>query len=130
MTTQDDLDQRYGRTGQGRRRWTMGVIAVIAVAVVGGFSWITVSNAMSEVIADDTAFSLDGEHSVTITFQVSAPRGASVACALEAQDVEHGVVGWRIVQYEASDLHTRAFRETIPTVGTATTGLVNSCWVT
>ena len=48
--------------------------------------------------------------------QISAPAGAAVACALEAQDVEHGVVGWRVVEFAASDAHTQAFQERIPTV--------------
>ena len=63
-------------------------------------------------------------------FQVSAPVGRSIACALEAQDEEHGVVAWRVVEYPGSDLHVRAFHETLPTTSGATTGLVNSCWVT
>jgi hypothetical protein len=58
------------------------------------------------------------------------PIGRDVACALEAQDEEHGVVGWKIIEIAASEQHTRAFRESIPTVAEATTGLVNSCWVT
>jgi len=130
MTTQDQLDERYGRTGSVARRWTIGVIGTLAVLAVGGFSWLTFANAMDDVAADDTAYSIDSEHAVTVTFQVSAPRGASVACAIEAQDEEHGVVGWRIVEIEASDVHARAFRETVPTVAQATTGFVNSCWVT
>ncbi|KRA23870.1 transcriptional regulator [Microbacterium sp. Root61] len=130
MTTQDQLDERYGRTGSAARRWTIGVLGTLAVLAVGGFSWLTVSNAMDDVGVDDTAYSINDEHSVTVNFQISAPRGATVACALEAQDEEHGVVGWRIVEIEASDLHARAFRETIPTIAAATNGLVNSCWVT
>ena len=66
---------------------------------------------------------------MTLGFQITAPRGAAVACALEAQDEEHGVVGWRVVELPASDLHARAFREVIPTTAPATTGFVNSCWV-
>ena len=56
-------------------------------------------------------------------------RGEAVTCALEAQDTEHGVVGWRVVEYPADPAHTRAFSETIPTIAEATTGFVSSCWI-
>ena len=64
--------------------------------------------------ADTTAFEVVDEHSVMLGFQISAPAGRSIACAIEAQDEEHGVVGWRVVEYPGSDLHVRAFHETHP----------------
>ncbi len=130
MTTQDMLDERYGRTVSPRRRWTVGIAVVIVVVVVGLFAWMTVSSTVDDVDVDTTGFAVDDARSVTLSFQITAPAGRSVACALEAQDEEHGVVGWKIVEYEASELRTRAFRETIPTTAEATTGLVNDCWVT
>ncbi|KAA9105676.1 DUF4307 domain-containing protein [Microbacterium rhizomatis] len=130
MTTPDRLDVRYGRVPSPGRRWAL-VIVIGAIAVAAAaFAWLTISNALDDVGVDTTGYSIDGEHSVTLSFQISAAAGKNVACALEAQDEEHGVVGWKIVQYDASEVHARAFRETIPTVGLATTGFVNTCWVT
>jgi hypothetical protein len=129
-TTQDMLDDRYGRVRSPRRRWVIGALIVVAVLLVGVFAWMTVAAALDDVAADGTAYQIVDDRSVVLTFQLSAPAGSSVACALEAQDEEHGVVGFQVVRIEASDQHTRAFRETIPTVARATTGLVNSCWVT
>lgn len=129
MTTQDVLDERYGRRRSPRSRWIRGVFIGLAIAVVGAFAWMTVVNALDDIAAETTGFSID-ERAVTIDFQLTVPTGRDIACALEAQDEEHGVVGWRIIEIEASDQHTRAFRESIPTVAEATTGLVNSCWVT
>jgi hypothetical protein len=129
MTTQDMLDERYGRTRTPAERWGIGIAAAVAVVLVVAFAWMTVSSTLDDVAAETTGFSVEAS-AVTVSFQVTAPLGATVACALEAQDEEHGIVGWKIVEYAASELHTRAFRETIPLVGPATTGLVNSCWVT
>ncbi|MCC2030678.1 DUF4307 domain-containing protein [Microbacterium allomyrinae] len=129
MTTQDMLDERYGRRRTPARRWAMGSGIAVAALAVGAFGWFTIQGAMDDVDADTTAFEVVDEHSVMIGFQVTAPPGRAVACAIEAQDEEHGVVGWRVVEYEASDLHARAFREAIPTTALATTGFVNSCWV-
>ena len=129
-TTQDVLDERYGRRRSPIGRW-IGRIAIALVAVAAlAFLWQTVSTSAQSVTADTTSFVVVDEHTVELNVQMSAPAGAAVACALEAQDVEHGVVGWRVVEFAASDAHTQAFQERIPTVAAATTGFVNSCWVT
>lgn len=130
MTTQAMLDERYGRVRSPRRRWVLGGLIALAVLLVGGFAWMTVAGSLDDVAADGTSFTIVDEHSVVLTFQLSAPAGSSVVCALEAQDEEHGVVGYRIVHVPPGDAHTRAFQEAIPTVAAATTGLVDSCWVT
>jgi hypothetical protein len=130
MTTQDMLDERYGRTSSPRRRWTIGVVIAVAAVLVGLFAWMTVAGTLDDVDIDTTGFTVEDSRSVTLAFQISVPEGRSVACALEAQDEDHGIVGWKIVEYPASDLRARAFRESIPTTAEATTGLVSDCWVT
>lgn len=130
MTTQAMLDERYGRTRSPARRWAIVAAIVVAAAIVGMFAWFTVANSLDAVDADTTGFEVVDEHSVALRFQVTAPPGRAIACALEAQDEEHGIVGWRIVELPASDEHARAFDEVVPTTAEATTGLVNSCWVT
>ena len=130
MTTQDMLDDRYGRTRSPRRRAVVTLLIVVAAAAVAYLGWATVSSSLDSVDVDTTGFEVVDEHSVTLSFQATVPAGRSLACAIEAQDEEHGVVGWRVVELEASDDHSRAFREIIPTTALATTGFVNSCWVT
>jgi hypothetical protein len=131
MTTQQMLDDRYGRRTSRRRRivgWA--IVAIVAVTAIAALGWVTITRTMASVDAVDTGFVVADEHAVSISFQISAPAGADVACALEAQDEEHGIVGWNVVEFAASDEHTRAFTEQIPTLALATTGLVNGCWVT
>ncbi|MDQ1121698.1 DUF4307 domain-containing protein [Microbacterium trichothecenolyticum] len=130
MTTQDLLDERYGRTRSPRRRivgWS--IVAVLALGATGFLGWTTVANSLGSVTATDTGFTVENDRSVSATFQITAPVGEPVACALEARDEEHGTVGWRVVEYPASDQHSRAFTEKIPTLSLATTGFVNACWV-
>ncbi len=130
MTTQQMLDERYGRT-RSRRRRILGwiIVGAVAVAAVVSLGWVTVSRSLGSVDADMLAFDVADEHTVSISFQLTAPAGSEIACALEAQDEEHGIVGWKIVRYAAVDTHEQAFTETIPTVALATTGLVNTCWL-
>lgn len=127
--TQELLDDRYGRRrGPGRRvRWIIG--GILAAILVGYVAWTTVASAIDSVDVDTTGFQVNDARSVSVGFQITGRTGVPVACALEAQDTEHGVVGWRVVEYPASEDHTRAFRETFPTTAEATTGFVTSCWI-
>ncbi len=100
-----------------------------AVALTVALGWTTVANNLASVTSTDTGFVVTDAERVTVSFQITAPVGQPVACAIEAQDEEHGTVGWRVVEYPASEDHTRAFSEEIPTLALATTGFVNSCWV-
>jgi len=129
MTTQQMLDERYGRTRRRGSRWVVIVAVAVGAVAIGAFAWLTVSNSINSVDVDTTGFQVVDGRTVTLEFQVSAPAGSSIACTLEAQDAEHGVVGWKVVEIPASETHARAFRETIPTVAEATTGFVNSCSV-
>ncbi len=130
MTTPDMLDERYGRTGSAGRRWFLGAVIALASIVVVAFAWMTISSALDDVHVDATGFDVPDARTVEISFQITAPTGRAVACVLEAQDEDHGVVGWRVIEIPASDTVTQAFREAIPTTAQATTGLVNACWVT
>lgn len=130
MTTQQMLDERYGRTRSPRRRaWTWATIGTLAVIAVGLLVWGTIANTIDAVDGTATAYTVVDARTVTVDFQVSAPVGAKAVCVLEADDEEHGIVGWLVVQLPASTGHTHAYSRTVPTVGEATTGLVNSCWV-
>lgn len=123
-----ELDDRYGRAPRGRRGGWIA-LGVAAIVVVGYLGWTTVAQSADAVDVDTTGFQLVNAHSVTVQFQVTLRQGEPVTCAIEAQDTEHGVVGWRVVDYPADPAHSRSFSETIPTVAEATTGLVTSCWI-
>ena len=124
------LDDRYGRRRGGPSRWVIVLGLAIVVAVIGWFGWMTVATSLESVDADTTGFAVVDDGTVSLSFQITAPLEREVACILEAQDEEHGIVGWRGLVIPPSSEHTRAFVETIPTTAAATTGLINSCWVT
>jgi len=132
MTSADTarlLDDRYGRTPSRARRAGWIVFGVVAALLVGYVAWTTVARAIDTVDYDTTGFHWHDERSITVDFQVTMRPGTPIACAIEAQDTEHGVVGWRVVEYPADAAHTRRFSELIPTTATATTGFVTSCWI-
>nr|WP_125131608.1 DUF4307 domain-containing protein [Microbacterium sp. 10M-3C3] len=130
MTTQQMLDERYGRSRSRRRRivgWS--VLGVLATAAVAALGWTTVQRSIESVNIDGLSYAVEDARTVSVTFQLTAPPGRDIACAIEAQDEEHGIVGWRIVRYPAAESHGQQFTEIVPTVAEATTGLVNSCWL-
>jgi len=102
---------------------------VIAIIVIIAFSWMTISQSINSVAADDLGFEVVDEHSVTVNFQISGKQGTPVVCAIQALDEEFGVVGWKIVEIPAGDDHLQQLSTVVPTVAAATTGLVNTCWV-
>lgn len=130
MTTQQILDDRYGRARSTRspRFWAIfaGVAIALAVGIAAWYAFATPGNAIG---VDTTGYELVDEHTVVVSFQVTSPAGSPLACALEAQDEDHGIVGWRVVEYPASSDHSRAFQETVRLTAPATTGFVNTCWV-
>jgi Domain of unknown function (DUF4307) len=129
MTNQQMLDDRYGRATPARRRIGLAIAIAIGTVAVLLLGWMVISSALDDVDADATGFEIIDDHSVTLDFQVTVPPGRAVACAIEAQDEEHGVVGWRVVEFSASEHPSSAYHEVIPTTALATTGFVNSCWV-
>lgn len=130
MTTQQMLDDRYGRRRSGAsRRWLWAVGAAALVAAVALVAWMSFANPTDAVDAEASGFTIHGARTMSLTYQVTAPAGADVACVLEADDTQHGVVGWRVVRFTTPSAHTQLRTQTIPTVAEATTGLVNTCWV-
>ena len=102
----------------------------MAILSVAGLSWLTVSNSLDDVGFDETGYELVDARTVTVSFQVTPPAGTSFACVVQALDEDFGIVGWRVIEYPASEEVTRAVVETVPTLAQATTGTVHSCWVT
>ena len=127
VTTASKLDERYGRARPRRGAWAL--LAVAASLIIGVGIWWTVSANLDAVDGRDIGYEVIDRHSVQLSFQVTAPSGREVVCALQALDEVKGIVGWKLVRLPVSEAHTRAFTERIPTVAPATTGLVKSCWV-
>jgi hypothetical protein len=126
------VGSRYGRTVKTRRRDRWLLVALGAFIVVVMACW-TVWAGLDQVRGSGVNVStganqvLDDQH-VRVTYTVSASAGASVACAVEAQDVEFTITGWKIVQLPRSSQTTRTFRTTLRTIEPSVSGSVDSCW--
>ncbi|MGN6198471.1 DUF4307 domain-containing protein [Humibacter sp.] len=123
---------RYGRTARTRRRdrWLLVALGVFIVVVVACWTvWAGLDQVRGSGITVDTGANqvLDNQH-VKVSYTVSVDAGASVACAIEAQDVDFTVTGWKIVQLPRSSQTTRSFTTTVRTMQPSVSGSVDSCW--
>lgn len=133
MTNPSKLDARYGRKQRSvaSRRRAIIIPAVIVVALVAVWYFWANPNKFGQLVSGEaTAHTVIDDRHLSVTFNVTAEAGRSVACAIKAQDLGFNVVGWKVFQYPASDQPTRSFTEQVVTVRKAVTGLVADCWLT
>lgn len=129
-TTQANLEERYGR---GRQRgidrrlgWGLAGAGVALGLVLLLFSgW----QGASSVEYRDLHYEVIDARTVRVDFEVTAPSGAPVACALEALSTSFATVGWSVIELPVSDQRTRRFSETLITTYEGTTGTLRSCWI-
>lgn len=128
-----EIDQRYGRTPE-RRRWNRRIAWTAAAAFVAVFAawvvWGGLDSTTTSVDAVDTAHKVIDDRSVSITFQIAMTPGDSAACALQAQNEAHAVVGWKIIEVPESDRRSREITSVVNTTELAVTGLIYRCWLT
>ncbi|MET0989327.1 MAG: DUF4307 domain-containing protein [Glaciihabitans sp.] len=130
--TSPEIDERYGRTPQNRRRtrlfgWTAA--GGFAVVLVAWLIWGGVFEGVDKVVAVDIGHTILSESEIEVTFQITEDPGAQVNCAIEAQNELYSIVGWKIVELPASEQRTRQFTEIVRTTETSATGLIHRCWL-
>jgi ABC-type nickel/cobalt efflux system permease component RcnA len=131
-TRQDhDLDARYGRSRDHRRRtrWLLAGAVVLVVLAGAWIVWGSLGNINSSLESNDLGHHVNDQYSMTVSFELSVTPGTAARCALQAQNSQHGIIGWKIVDIPASDRFTRSFTQTIRTAERAFTGLIYRCWV-
>jgi hypothetical protein len=133
MTNPSALDARYGRKQRSAasRRWAIIVPAIIVVALVATWYFWANPNKFGQLVQGEaTGHSVIDDTHISVSFDVTAEAGRSVACAIKAQDLGFNVVGWKVFVYPATTEAKRSFTEQVVTVRKAVTGLVADCWLT
>ena len=131
-STQQRLDERYGRTPGAERRNRLLVIATAVLFVVVFAAWVVwggLSGVSSEIETRDLGYANVTDTSIELRWEVSVAPGTEVSCSLQALSESFGIVGWRIVDLPASTERTRVFTETLRTAETPVTGLPYRCWL-
>ncbi|MEY2698804.1 MAG: hypothetical protein RL720_760 [Actinomycetota bacterium] len=135
MSTENTLDDRYGRSSKprGPLRRNLSVIIPSVVIIVGLVIWAATTDVLGfgpSVETRDLGFKDLTESSITVEFELTATPGHEVACAIQAQNTSFAIVGWKVFIYPPSEQRIRDITETIKTSQLATTGLVYQCWLT
>lgn len=125
------LEERYGTRSASRRNRIIGIV-VAALAIAGGILFLATGGLPSgdrTIEARDIAHQITAEDRASITFEVTGPSEAPIACAIEAMNRSYAVVGWKVLELPLSEQRTRSFTEELVTTNRATTVTVRECWV-
>lgn len=129
-STQELLDERYGRSKPKVRRQVILWRAVAATLVVAFLAWgITVAVAQGEKIETSvhsyTVSSNTGE--VKFNLQAATPIEGPVTCVVQALNQSFAIVGYREVHIAAKDA---SVEQTVRfnTTEQAVTAVVDQCW--
>ncbi|GAB3037000.1 hypothetical protein GCM10027052_14450 [Parafrigoribacterium mesophilum] len=129
--TNPALDARYGRRKPLPRGARWAVIGAVGALVLALGIWLVAGSLGGSALeTNDLGHRVIDQYSVTINFELSVPPGSATSCALQAQNEQHGIIGWKIVDIPASDRFTRSFTQTVRTAERAFTGLIYRCWLT
>lgn len=121
------LAQRYGERRPVRRIWWVLAGGAALLITLTWMVWVTFGSATIGTL--DVTHSYDSSRQeMSITWQVTAPPGTPLACAVQALNEQFQVVGWDVVDIPASENHTQQLSHVIRTVMTPNTGLVYHCW--
>ncbi len=129
------LDARYGRTPDRRRRAFVATIAVsLVLAFSGWLVWIGVAGGLvggqAPFESNDTGYTVVSDREVIVTWDFTVSPGTAARCAVQALGPTFSIVGWKIVELPASTARTRQLTETLRTTERATSGLIFRCWLT
>lgn len=131
-STQQRLDERYGRTpGAERRQRTLMIVAGVVFAVVftAWVVWGGLSGTNAAIETRELGYANVTERSIDVRWEVSVAPETEVHCAIQALNESFGIVGWRIIELPPSPERTRMFIETVRTAEPAVTGLPYRCWL-
>ena len=127
-----DLNARYGRTSNRRRRNLIFAIAfggAIVVVFAAWAIWVGLFQPTAAIEFDSTGQSSVASNELRVTWQLSVDPGTSTECAVQALDANFGIVGWKIVSIPASSLQTRSLATVVRTAQHSLAGNVYQCWI-
>jgi hypothetical protein len=118
------VQDRYGR--RQRPRWFWPVFSAVAISI--GVAW-TAWVAFDEptVSADVYAYEIVSESRTVITLDVRRPEPVDITCTVQAQALDHSVVGERTVELPATEQRRQRLEIDVETEREAVTGVLRTC---
>lgn len=128
--TQRALESRYG-SGQRRsfdRRFAYGIAGALVLAALG-FFFFSGWQSTSQVSWQDIGYTKQSDRVLNVKFEVTAPEGASVSCAVEALNSAKATIGWKIVEIPPSDRITHTITTSVVVTNTPVAATARECWI-
>ena len=128
-----DLNARYGRTANRRRRNLVIAVAFGAAIVVVFGAWAVWGGLLVPGATIDTepvGNSRVSSNQILVRWEISEAPGTHAKCAVQALDQNSGIVGWKIVDVPPSTQASRTLSTVVRTAQPAVSGLLYLCWPT
>jgi hypothetical protein len=127
------IDARYGRTKQRSRRTRLIAItfAVGIVVVFGAWAiWGGLDVPGASVESTDVGNVRVNSQAIEVRWELSENPGQKAKCAVQALDINFGIVGWKVITIPPSTTRSRTFSTVVRTAQPAVSGLIYLCWPT
>ena len=119
---------RYGRVPSPRRRLAGWVAAGLALAVAGAWVvWAGLGQARADVRWSDVGFTIHGDQSVEVTYDVGKEPSSTAVCSLRALDRNKTAVGIARVTIGPTSAKVTRRTDSVRTSAQAVTGVVDDC---
>jgi hypothetical protein len=127
------IDARYGRTKQ-RSRQTRVIAIAFAGAIVVVFAawaiWGGLDVPGASVESTDVGNVRVNNQAIEVRWELSENPGQKAKCAVQALDINFGIVGWKVITIPPSTTRSRTFSTVVRTAQPAVSGLIYLCWPT
>ena len=127
-----DLNARYGRTANRRRRNLIFAVAAggaIVVVFAAWAIWVGLFQPTAAVEYVNVGNVAVASNKIQVKWEVSVNTGTVTKCAIQALDQNFGIVGWKIVSLPASSTRSRTFASVVQTAQPAVSGNIYRCWL-
>lgn len=128
-----DLNERYGRTVNRRRRnliFAIGFGAAIVIVFAAWAVWGGLFVPGASIDTEDVGNSRVSANQILVRWEISENPGTRAECAVQALDQNFGIVGWKIVTVPPSQQSSRTLSTIVRTAQPAVSGLIYLCWPT
>lgn len=120
------LDDRYGRSSRPRWMFPLVATALIAMAIVWSV-WAALDNTDKPISAQLFGYEVRSDHEIAVTVEVDRVAGGAAVCEVNAQSIDHAIVGEHQIAVPDSDKKTTLIKATFKTERRAVAAELKGC---
>jgi hypothetical protein len=126
-----NLAERYGRTKRDFRRtriWAIILAGAIVVVFAAWAIWVGLFQPTASIETTDVGTTRVADNAISVKWELSVDPGTPTSCAIQALNIDFGIVGWKIISVPPATQRSRTLSEIVRTSEPAVTGLIYRCW--